>query len=80
MQKTEESLSHSKYAEHLNVTEGYIARLIKEGRLHLIKGKLNVEMREAAEKQQEEEEARKKAMDMLEYEETEYWKKKAREN
>ena len=36
--------------------------------------------REAAEKQQEEEEARKKAMDMLEYEETEYWKKKAREN
>ena len=39
-----------------------------------------IAMREAAEKQQEEEEARKKAMDMLEYEETEYWKKKAREN
>ena len=66
MTKTEEFLSQSKYAEHRNVTKGYISRLIKEGRLHLIKGKLNVEMREAAEKQQEEEEARKKAMDMLE--------------
>ena len=39
-----------------------------------------IAMREAAEKQQEEEEARKKAMGMLEYEETEYCKKKAREN
>jgi hypothetical protein len=29
------------------VTKGYIARLIKEGRLHLIKGKLNVEMSDA---------------------------------
>ena len=37
-------------------------------------------MRQIAEEQQEEEEARKKVMDMLEYEETEYWKKKAREN
>jgi len=42
MGKTEEYLSQSKYAEHRNVTKGYIARLIKEGRLHLIKGKLNV--------------------------------------
>jgi len=41
---TEENLSQSKYAEHRNVTKGYIGRLIKEGRLHLIKGKLNVEM------------------------------------
>ena len=40
----QENLSQSKYAEHRNVTKGYIARLIKEGRLHLIKGKLNVEM------------------------------------
>jgi len=44
MKQTEENLSQSKYAEHRNVTKGYIARLIKEGRLHLIKGKLNVEM------------------------------------
>jgi hypothetical protein len=44
---TEESLSQSKYAEHRNVTKGYIGRLIKEGRLHLIKGKLNVEMSDA---------------------------------
>jgi len=44
---TEENLSQSKYAEHRNVTKGYIARLIKEGRLHLIKGKLNVEMSDA---------------------------------
>jgi len=42
MAKTEEYLSQSKYAEHRNVTKAYIARLIKEGRLHLIKGKLNV--------------------------------------
>ena len=28
---TEENLSQSKYAEHRNVTKGYIARLIKEG-------------------------------------------------
>ena len=44
---TEENLSQSKYAEHKNVTKGYIGRLIKEGRLHLIKGKLNVEMSDA---------------------------------
>ena len=43
MQKTEENLSQSKYAEHRNVTEGYIARLIKEGRLHLIKGNYGVD-------------------------------------
>jgi len=47
MAKTEENLSQSKYAEHRNVTKGYIGRLIKEGRLHLIKGKLNVEMSDA---------------------------------
>jgi len=29
------------------VTKGYIGRLIKEGRLHLIKGKLNVAMSDA---------------------------------
>ena len=44
---TEENLSQSKYAEHRNVTKGYIWRLIKEGRLHLIKGKLNVKMSDA---------------------------------
>jgi hypothetical protein len=44
MAKTEEYLSQSKYAEHRNVTKGYIGRLVKEGRLHLIKGTLNVEM------------------------------------
>ena len=37
MAKTEEYLSQSKYAEHRNVTKGYIGRLVKEGRLHLIK-------------------------------------------
>ena len=47
MNKPEEFLSQSKYAEHGNVTKGYISRLIKEGRLHLIKGKLNVEMSDA---------------------------------
>ena len=41
MAKTEENLSQSKYAEHRKVTKGYIGRLVKEGRLHLIKGKLN---------------------------------------
>ena len=41
---TEENLSQSKYAEHRNVTKGYIGRLVKVGRLHLIIGKLNVEM------------------------------------
>ena len=41
MEKAEEYLSQSKYAEHRNVTKGYIGRLVKEGRLHLIKGKLN---------------------------------------
>ena len=44
---TEENLSQSKYTEHRNVTKGYIVKLIKEGRLHLIKGKLNVEMSDA---------------------------------
>ena len=44
---TEENLSQSKYAEHRNVTKSYIARLVKEGRLHLIKGKFNVEMSDA---------------------------------
>ena len=47
MAKAEEYLSQSKYAEHRNVTKGYIGRLIKEGRLHLIKGKLNVAMSDA---------------------------------
>ena len=47
MAKTEENLSQSKYAEHRNVTKGYISRMIKEGRLHLIKGKLNVEISDA---------------------------------
>ena len=44
---TKENLSQSKYAEHRNVTKGYIGRLVKEGRLHLIKGKLNVKMSDA---------------------------------
>jgi len=44
---TEENLSQIKYAEHRNVTKGYISRMVKEGRLHLIKGKLNVEMSDA---------------------------------
>jgi len=48
MAKTEEYLSQSKYAEHRNVTKGYIGRMVKEGRLHLIKGKLNVEMSDEA--------------------------------
>ena len=43
----QENLSQSKYAEHRNVTKGYIGRMVKEGRLHLIKGKLNVEMSDA---------------------------------
>jgi len=43
----QEYLNQSKYAEHRNVTKGYIGRLVKEGRLHLIKGKLNVEMSDA---------------------------------
>ena len=47
MNKPEEYLSQSKYAEHRNVTKGYIGRLVKEGRLHLIKGKLNVAMSDA---------------------------------
>ena len=47
MTKTEEYLSQIKYAEHRNVTKGYIGRLVKEGRLHLIKGKLNVLMSDA---------------------------------
>ena len=44
---TEENLSQSKYAEHRNVMKSYIARLVKERRLHLIKGKLNVDMSDA---------------------------------
>ena len=44
---TEEYLSQIKYAEHRNVTKGYISRMVKEGRLHLIKGKLNVAMSDA---------------------------------
>jgi len=44
---TEEYLSQIKYAEHRNVTKGYISRMVKEGRLHLIKGKLNVEISDA---------------------------------
>ena len=44
MKKNGEYLSQSKYAEHRNVTKGYIGKLIKEGRLHLINGKLNVKM------------------------------------
>ena len=47
MAKTEENLSQSKYAEQRNETKGYIGRLVKEGRLHLIKGKLNVAMSDA---------------------------------
>ena len=47
MNKPEENLSQSKYADHRNVTKGYIGRLVKEGRLHLIKGKLNVKMADA---------------------------------
>ena len=42
MNKPEENLSQSKYAEHRNVTTGYIGRLVKEGRLHLIKGKMRL--------------------------------------
>ena len=47
MEKIDEYLSQSKYADHRSVTKGYIGRLVKEGRLHLIKGKLNVEMSDA---------------------------------
>ena len=47
MIEKQEYLSQSKYVEHQNVTKGYIGRLIKEGRLHLIKGKLNVAMSDA---------------------------------
>ena len=47
MNKAEEYLSQSKYAYHRSVTKGYIGRLVKEGRLHLIKGKFNVEMSDA---------------------------------
>ena len=47
MKQTEEYLSQSKYAEHRNVTKGYIEKLIKEGRLHLINGKLNIKMCDA---------------------------------
>ena len=44
LMEKQEYLSQSKYAEHWNATKGYIGKLIKEGRLHLIKGKLNVAM------------------------------------
>ena len=47
MAKTEEYLSQIKYAEYRNVAKGYISRMVKEGRLHLIKGKLNVEISDA---------------------------------
>ena len=40
----QEYLSPSKYAEHRNVTKGYTGRLIKGGRLYLIKDKLSVAM------------------------------------
>jgi len=40
----QEYLSQSKYAEHRNVTKTYTGRLIKEGRLYLIKDKLSVAM------------------------------------
>ena len=40
----QEYLSQSKYIEHRNVTKGYTGRLIKEGRLYLIKDKLSVAM------------------------------------
>ena len=40
----QEYLSQSKYAEHRNVTKAYTGRLIKEGRLYLIKDKLSVAM------------------------------------
>ena len=33
----QEYLSQSKYADHRSVTKGYIGRLAKEGRLHLIR-------------------------------------------
>ena len=42
MEKIDEFLSQSKYAEHRSVTKGYIGRLVKEGRLHLIKAKLKI--------------------------------------
>ena len=42
MNKAEKYLNQSKYTEHRNVTKGYIGRLVKEGRLHLIKAKLEV--------------------------------------
>ena len=41
---------------------------------------VQIAMRRSAEEQQEEEEKLKKGMDILEYQETEYWKKKARDN
>jgi len=47
MNKIEESLSQNKYAEHRNVTKGYIGRLVKEGRLPLIKGIVSVQMSDA---------------------------------
>ena len=40
----QEYLSQSKYIEHRNITKGYTGRLIKEGRLYLIKDKLSVAM------------------------------------
>ena len=43
----QEYLSQSKYTEHRNVTKGYTGRLIKKGRLYLIKDKLSVAMSDA---------------------------------
>ena len=40
----QEYLSQSKYTEHRNVTKAYTGRLIKEGRLYLIKDKLSIAM------------------------------------
>ena len=42
--KYKENLSQSKYIEHRNVILGYIWKLIKEGLLYFIKGKLIFEM------------------------------------
>ena len=47
MDKSEDYLSQSKYAYHRIVTKGYIGRLVKKGRLHLKKGKQNIQMSDA---------------------------------
>ena len=69
MNKTEEFLSQSKYAEYRKVTKGYIGKLLKEGRLHLIQGKLNVEMSDA---ELDNSSTNNKVPN--------YWKKKVRDN